>query len=268
VTSKTKLVTEVSTLMSALQHLAPPAPRHGADAAVLADAASLARLNEQFGKLHAAARVRAALDQLSGQPVLSSSFGAQAAVSLHLLVQELPDIPVVLVDTGYLFPETYRFVDELAERLRLNLKVYRSALSPAWQEARYGARWNQGVEGIEAYNRENKVEPMQRALRELEAGIWFTGLRRVQAQSRAETPFVQVQEGRFKVCPIADWTDRDVHQYLQAHDLPYHPLWEQGYVSIGDTHTTRSLSEVDNVEDTRFFGLKRECGLHDGTWSI
>lgn len=63
--------------------------------------------------------------------------------------------------------------------------------------------------------------------------------------------------------PIADWTDRQVHEYLKANDLPYHPLWEKGYVSIGDTHTTRSLAEVDSVEETRFFGLKRECGLHE-----
>jgi phosphoadenosine phosphosulfate reductase len=65
------------------------------------------------------------------------------------------------------------------------------------------------------------------------------------------------------VHPIADWTDRDVHKYLQQHDLPYHPLWEKGYVSVGDHHTTRPIHEVDSVEQTRFFGLKRECGLHE-----
>jgi phosphoadenosine phosphosulfate reductase len=195
--------------------------------------------------------------------VLSSSFGAQAAVSLHLLVREMPDIAVVLVDTGYLFPETYRFVDELTQRLGLNLHVYRSPMSPAWQEARYGQRWNQGLAGLEAYNQENKVEPMQRALRELGAGTWFTGLRRAQAESRAATPFVRLVDGRVKVCPIADWNDRQVFDYLKSHGLPYHPLWEKGYVSIGDVHTTRSLAEVDSIEETRFFGLKRECGLHD-----
>jgi len=67
----------------------------------------------------------------------------------------------------------------------------------------------------------------------------------------------------FKVAPLADWSDRDIFRYLKRHDLPYHPLWEQGYVSVGDVHTTRPLSEVDAPEQTRFFGLKRECGLHD-----
>lgn len=246
-------------LMSALQQ------RNLQSAEVIAgpDAARMDYWNEAFSVMDAGARVRAALEAFPGRHVLSSSFGAQAAVSLHLLVREVPGIPVVLVDTGYLFPETYRFVDELTERLKLNLRVYRSVLSPAWQEARHGQRWNQGLEGIEAYNRENKVEPMQRALRELGAGTWFTGLRRVQAESRARTPFVQRVDGRIKVCPIADWNDRKVYEYLKANDLPYHPLWEKGYVSIGDVHTTRSLAEVDSAEETRFFGLKRECGLHE-----
>ncbi|MEM8768100.1 MAG: phosphoadenylyl-sulfate reductase [Pseudomonadota bacterium] len=231
------------------------------------DAEHLTNWNRRLEELDAAGRVRCALEHLPGNHVLTSSFGAQAAVSLHLLTQEVPDIPVVLLDTGYLFPETYDFVDELAERLSLNLKVYRSAMSPAWQEARFGQRWTQGIEGIEAYNFDNKVEPMARALEELEVGTWFSGLRRSQAASRAETPFVQYTGGRFKVSPIADWSDRDVYNYLTEHGLPYHPLWHKGYVSIGDTHTTRSLHEVESEEETRFFGLKRECGLHETDFS-
>ena len=83
---------------------------------------------------------------------------------------------------------------------------------------------------------------------------------------RAATPIVQLRGNRWKVSPIADWTDRDVWQYLQQHDLPYHPLWHEGFVSIGDVHTTRRLEPGMNDDDTRFFGLKRECGLHED-WS-
>ena len=227
------------------------------------DAPHLESWNRSFAAMAARERVRFALDLFPGSHILTSSFGAQAAVSLHLLTQEQPDIPVVLLDTGYLFPETYQFVDELKEKLQLNLQVYRSTLSPAWQEARYGQRWDNGVEGINRYNQDNKVIPMRRALAELDAGTWFTGLRRVQSESRRDTPFVSYERGRFKVCPIADWSDRDVYAYLKAHDLPHHPLWEQGYVSIGDTHTTARLLDSQSAQDTRFFGLKRECGLHD-----
>ncbi len=208
-------------------------------------------------------RISWALQHLPGQHIVSSSFGAQSAVMLHLVTRQKPDIPVVLVDTGYLFPETYRFIDELTERLELNLQVFRPDHSAAWQEARHGKRWQQAGPGLDAYNQENKVLPMQRALAELAVGTWFAGLRRSQSASRAQTPFVEFSGERHKVHPIADWTDRDVHRYLEKNRLPYHPLWDKGYVSIGDVHTTKSLWEVDSAEETRFFGVKRECGLHE-----
>lgn len=209
-------------------------------------------------------RIEWALSNLPSQHALSSSFGVQAAVSLHMVNRIRPGLPVIFVDTGYLFPETYQFVDELTTRLDLNLKIFRSSTSPAWQEARHGRRWEQGLENLNEYNRENKVEPMQRALRELNVGTWFAGLRRSQSSTRATVEFISWTGGeRCKVHPIADWSDRDVHRYLKAHNLPYHPLWEKGYVSIGDMHSTRALHEVDNIDETRFAGLKRECGLHE-----
>jgi phosphoadenosine phosphosulfate reductase len=224
---------------------------------------AVAEANARLAGMPAEQRIDWALAKLPGRQVLSSSFGAQAAVSLHLLTRIEPDIPVVLIDTGYLFPETYRFVDELAQRLRLNLKIYRSELSPAWQEARFGKLWEQGREGIEHYNQMTKVQPMERALSELRVGTWFAGLRRAQADSRADLPVVTRSGGRFKVHPIVDWSDRDVHQYLVRHQLPYHPLWNEGYLSIGDVHTTRRLADVQSEDELRFFGLLRECGLHE-----
>jgi len=225
---------------------------------------ALSEISASLEKISAEERVRWALEHFRPDIMLSSSFGAQSAVSLHLVTQQWPEIPVVLVDTGYLFPETYRFVDELTDRLKLNLKVYRASLSPAWQEARDGKLWEHGVEGIEQYNKLNKVEPMQRAMRELGVRGWITGLRRQQAKSRNGVGVLQKQNGVVKIQPIIDWTDRMVYDYLKKYELPYHPLWEQGYVSIGDMHTTRPLSADMTEEETRFFGLKRECGLHIG----
>jgi phosphoadenosine phosphosulfate reductase len=226
------------------------------------ESALLDEANAQLERMDAAARVEWAVAHLPGEHALSSSFGAQAAVSLHLVTRAAPCIPVILIDTGYLFPETYRFVDELAVRLGLNLKVYQPNVSPAWLEARHGRIWEQGVEGIERYNALRKREPMQRALAELGVGSWFAGLRRAQSRSRQGLKPLEFRDGRWKVHPIFDWNDRQVFDYLRRHELPYHPLWHSGYVSIGDWHTTRSLAEAGDAEATRFFGLKRECGLH------
>lgn len=227
---------------------------------------ALAELNQWLGARSAEARVAWAVEHLAGHHAVSSSFGAQAAVALHMSTQVKADIPVIVVDTGYLFPETYRFIDELTERLSLNLKVYRPQVGIAWMEARHGKLWENGVEGIQRYNQLRKVEPMQRALRELGVRTWIAGLRRTQSSSRAAIDFLELRDGRWKLHPIADWTDRDVWKYLETNNLPYHPLWHEGYVSIGDIHTTRRLKDGMNEEDTRFFGLKRECGLHED-WS-
>lgn len=232
------------------------------------DAHALSALNKRLAGETAEARIAFALEHLPGAFALSSSFGAQAAVSLSLATRQQADIPVLLVDTGYLFPETYQFIDELNERLQLNLHVLQSDLSPNWFEARYGKLWEQGLEGINRYNQLRKVAPMKAALSQLGVQTWFAGLRRQQSRSRAELEVLTIQDGRVKVHPIIDWTDRDVWKYLTQHGLPYHPLWHQGYVSIGDTHSTRPLLADMSEEDTRFFGLKRECGLHEASEEV
>src|SRR5690606_30891832 len=145
---------------------------------------------------------------------------AQAAVMLHLASQVVPDIPVVFIDTGFLFPETYRFADELTRRLKLNLKVYQSPMSPARMVALHGPSRGRAREGLDLYDRMRKVEPMQRALGELKATAWLAGLRRQQTEHRKSLPIVGVQNGIHKVLPILSWTTKDVHEYLKKHDLP------------------------------------------------
>ena len=234
-----------------------------ATAESVSPAVDLAAVNASLASASAEDRIAWAADMFGGALVLSSSFGAQAAVTLSLATRIVPHIPVVLIDTGYLFPETYRFADELSAKLKLNLHVYQPALTPAWLEARHGKLWEQGADALARYNRLVKVEPMQRALAELGARAWLAGLRRSQSSTREQLDIVGRQDGRVKIHPIIDWTDRDVHRYLEKHGLPYHPLWEKGYVSIGDTHTSRPLTADLTPEQTRFFGLKRECGLHE-----
>jgi len=223
----------------------------------------LEALNAQWSPLSAEERVMRCLATFGERVVLSTSFGVQSAVMLHMVTLQQSDIPVVFIDTGYLFPETYRFAEALSQRLKLNLKVYNPLYTAARQEALFGKRWEDGKAGIEAYNRMNKVEPMNRAVLELGAEAWITGLRRTQSSTRRNLDVLVRQNKVMKVHPIIDWTDRDIYEYLKRHDLPYHPLWEDGYVTVGDWHSTSRLAEAGSEEMARFGGIKRECGLHE-----
>jgi len=205
-----------------------------------------------------------AAEKFGDDLVMSTSFGIQAAVMLHLATRVVPEIPVIWVDTGYLPPETYRFAEKLIDRLNLNVKVYQSPLSPGRMEALHGRLWEQDdVDALNLYDRIRKIEPMQRALRELGASGWLAGLRAEQTDHRKTLPILGQQWDRYKLLPLLHWTARDVHTYLNAHDLPYHPLFHEGYTTVGDWHSSRPLGEADGHErDTRFRGLKQECGLH------
>jgi len=222
----------------------------------------LKQWNELLEQQTAQERVAWAMENLPGNFVLSSSFGIQSAVMLHMMTQIDPNIPVIITDTGHLFPETYRFIEEMTERLQLNLQVYSAKESAAWQLAKYGEQWEQGDAELKQYNRRNKVEPLERGLNELNAGTWFSGVRRQQSEHRQGLSVVSILRGRFKVHPLIDWHNRDVHKYLTEHGLPYHPLWDQGYVSVGDVHSTRPLTLGMDESETRFAGAQRECGLH------
>lgn len=196
--------------------------------------------------------------------VMTTSFGIQSAVMLHLVTKIRPKIPVIWIDTGYFHKATYQFAEELTQRLELNLKVYQSSMSPARMEALHGKLWEQGdLEACNLYDYIRKVEPMQRALKELNAKAWLAGLRSQQTQHRQTLKTVTKQGDIYKIHPILNWSSREIYQYLTTYDLPYHPYFDQGYVTVGDWHSSRPLAAYDNHErETRFNGLKQECGLH------
>jgi phosphoadenosine phosphosulfate reductase len=196
--------------------------------------------------------------------VMSSSFGIQAAVMLHLATRVVPNMPVIWVDTGYLPAETYRFAEDLIERLQLNVKVYQSPISPARMEALHGRLWErQDIEALDLYDRIRKVEPMWRALQELKATAWLAGLRADQTNHRNGLRRIEQQGDVYKLSPILYWNAKDIYEYLTAYDLPYHPFFDKGYTTVGDWHSSRPLAASDSSDrDTRFHGLKQECGLH------
>ena len=243
-------------------HLEPHSKRQDLD---------LSALNQKFDQAPATDLIQWAAETFGSQLVMSTSFGIQAAVMLGLVTQVIPNIPVIWVDTGYLPPETYRFAEQLTQRLSLNLKVYQSPISPARMEALQGRLWEGTVDAFNRYDQIRKVEPMQRALKELGATAWLTGLRakqtdfrktldRISQQSVGKSPLV---ETRYKILPILHWSAKDVYEYLSDRNLPYHPFFDQGYVTVGDWHSSRPMTADDtHGRATRFNGLKQECGLH------
>ncbi|TFH20910.1 MAG: phosphoadenylyl-sulfate reductase [Myxococcales bacterium] len=195
---------------------------------------------------------------------VSTSFGIHSAAILHLVTAVRADTKVIWVDTGYLPTETYRYADELTQQLGLDLHVAQSPLSPARMEASYGKLWEKGdVASLDLYDRIRKVEPMKNALAELDVRAWIAGLRAEQTDHRRSLPAVGTQWGRTKILPILGWSSEQVHDYLRHNNLPFHPLHEQGYTTVGDWHSSRPANATDGHErETRFGGLKQECGLH------
>lgn len=224
----------------------------------------LTALNQTFDRAKATELIEWGYQTFGEKLVMSTSFGIQSAVMLQLVTSVAPNIPIIWVDTGYLPAETYRFADALSQRLSLNLQVYQSPITPARMEARSGKLWEVGtVEAFNQYDQLRKVEPMQRALKELGAIAWLTGLRADQTGHRKSLERIGLQGKFYKLLPILHWHSKDIYDYLKAHNLPYHPLWEEGYVSVGDWHSSRPLSADDTDERaTRFNGLKQECGIH------
>lgn len=224
----------------------------------------MAELNDHLSKAPAQDVIEWADATFGDGLVMTTSFGIQSAVMLHQASSVNPGIPVIWIDTGYLPEETYRFADELTERLQLNLHVAQSPLSPAQMEATFGKLWeSEDVDDLNLYDRIRKVEPMKRALEETGARAWLSGLRSEQTEFRRTLSPVGYDGERYKVLPILNWTSKDVYDYLTKHNLPYHPLFEKGYATVGDAHSSRPLSAADSHErETRFGGLKEECGIH------
>jgi phosphoadenosine phosphosulfate reductase len=221
-----------------------------------------ANLSSEVAPLRAGERIRLLHGRLGDHLVASTSFGLQSAVMLHLIHEHAPEIPVIFIDTGFLFPETYRYAEELCKMLpKLDLRVYQPSVSAARMQSLWGNLWEGTAEDQERYATLTKIEPMNRALREIGADVWLSGLRRSQSSTRSDRPFVEQQKKTLKAYPILDWADAQVELYLHQNNLPRHPLSEQGYLTMGDWHSTRP-SEDGTADGTRFNGEKFECGLH------
>ena len=206
-----------------------------------------------------------AFEKFGNRFAMTTSFGIQSAVLLHML-KNIPagnQVPVVWVDTGYLPPETYRYADHLKNEFALDISIVQSHLSPANMEALFGRLWEtDSVQDLERYHSIRKVEPLERALDDLNVLCWASGVRGGQTDHRRSMTPLDSLRGRLSLRPLLEWSKRDVFYYMQEHQLPQHPLFEKGFSTVGDWHSSSPDSEDLKGRSTRFGGLKQECGIH------
>jgi phosphoadenosine phosphosulfate reductase len=222
--------------------------------------APLSILDEKIAE--AAALIRGKLQAHGGDACVTSSFQAEDVVVLHLVRQIAPEIPVLFLDTGYHFRETYEYRDRIATEWRLNLKNILPAKTVAEQEAEFGILNQTAPDRCCALR---KVGPLFAALEPY--ALWFTGLRRQQAKTRAnlqsaESFTLPTGKELLKLSPLADWHTRDVWHYAESHAIPLLSLYELGYSSIGCEPCTSLPVSSDDPRSGRWGGNKVECGIH------
>ena len=227
----------------------------------------LKAVRQQLEPLPPQERLAWAQERFAEHFALTTSFGIQAAVLLHMVSAQGRlsgrRIPVIWVDTGYLPAETYRYAAQLTDLLDLDLHVAQSPLSPARMEALHGRLWDTGrVEDLELYHRIRKVEPLDRALNDLRVHCWASGVRGNQTDHRRAMGVLDPVRRRWSLRPLLSWSRRDVFYYMEENHLPQHPLFEQGYSTVGDWHSSAPDGDGVSGRATRFGGLKQECGIH------
>nr|WP_235861739.1 phosphoadenylyl-sulfate reductase [Pseudovibrio brasiliensis] len=198
-------------------------------------------------------------EQFAGEIALVSSFGADSSVLLHMISQIDVRIPVLFVDTGKLFGETKRYRDELVEQLGLlDVRVITPDPEDLAEKDPKGALW---ATDTDACCHIRKVVPLAEALGGFEA--WISGRKRHQASTRASLEHFELEEGRIKVNPLANWTATEVLQYAKDNGLPPHPLVAEGYPSIGCMPCTDKVAPGEDPRSGRWRGQnKTECGIH------
>ncbi len=212
----------------------------------------------------AAAAARAIDEALAagGEPCVTASFQAECVALLGMLVERRPKIPVLFLDTGYHFAETYAYRDRIAARLGLNLVNLLPRLTVPEQESQFGILHQTAPSRCCEMR---KVEPLFAGLEAYD--VWFTGLRRDQSPTRANlkvSDSFTLPGGKTlrKISPLADWTAKDVWDYLKRAGIPVLPLYERGYTSIGCEPCTSLPLDPDNPRSGRWSGQKLECGIH------
>ncbi len=234
----------------------------------VADQVDLDVLNPSFEKMEAQKIIDWSYRQFGEDLVMTSSFGDQAVVLIHLATQVKPDIKIVFVDTGYLFPETHLFMEQVRERFNLNVWTYRTKNDPIQYLKDAGETDPTQRKNRDACCAVNKNEPFERAFKTIGVKGWLRGIRREQkTELREKAAFIEwsPRYGCYAICPLLNWTNKDVGMYMKQHDLPYHPLIEKGYLSIGcnPLSCTQPVQIGADPRSGRWAGSgKLECGIN------
>lgn len=204
--------------------------------------------------------VRWAVEVFGSGLVMTTSFGLNGVALIHMLQEVTKDVPLIFVDTGYLFEETLEVGRRIEATYKVKVLTWRPRLSIEAQARQHGPDLHACQPDLCCALR--KVEPMRRAMAELGPIAVINGRARSQSNTRRNLPIVEWQQAPVRVNPLAFWTRRQVEDYVQAHQVPHNPLHEAGYLSIGCRPCTRPVHEDEHVRAGRWAGLgKAECGL-------
>jgi phosphoadenosine phosphosulfate reductase len=225
-------------------------------------------MKEVVGKLQAVAEswrpervLEWAFDTFGARVAISSAFGVEGVAVIDMASRVRRSFRLFTLDTEFLFPETYNLMDQVEQRYGITIERVYPLFSPEEQERAHGpALWQRNPDHCCNLR---KVEPLRRKLNELQA--WITSIRRDQTPDRANVSKIEWDEkfGLVKINPIADWSSRQVWQYVRKHDVPYNALHDLNYPSIGCTHCTRAVRPGEGPRAGRWSGSsKTECGLH------
>ena len=232
---------------------------------------NLEKFNEELINLSSLEILEWALQRFGNNLAFTTSFGIQSSVLLHLIQSSSlkNEVKIFWIDTGYLPKETYLYANTLINKLSLNITILQSEISPAHMEAMYGKLWeSKRIEDINKYHQIRKVDPLDNALKKYSINCWGSGVRAQQTTNRGKMKFIELIRDTLSIRPLLGWSQKDIFYYMKEKNLPQHPLFMQGYSTVGDWHSSSAESSNAKGRSTRFGGVKQECGLHVNDYQI
>ena len=226
---------------------------------------NLRKYNQQLVDMKPQEMLTWGYEKFDKQFAITTSFGIQSSVLLNMVSKLClqKKIKIFWIDTGYLPPETYKYAEKLIKDLSLEVEVLQSELSPGRMEAIYGKLWETNkVSDLNKYHELRKIKPFENGLEKHNIYCWASGVRAGQTENRNKMRFLDIIRKRLSLRPLLNWTNKDIFYYMKENNLPAHPLFSKGYSTVGDWHSSTADSIQTKGRDTRFGGMKQECGIH------